>query len=107
MKPVYGTFLLSEKNNEYRGEYFNNHSTEFIDENIRIVNSQNLFQGTFETEWIEKGQKYLADLTITLNASIYSLNWTRVRKGTVEQNVSFIGRGVIKEGKLVAVYQMI
>lgn len=48
----------------------------------------------------------MADLTITLNGSLYNLNWTRVRKNIVEQEVSFTGTGVIKEGKLVAVYQM-
>jgi hypothetical protein len=106
MEQVFGVFILQEKNNEYQGEYFNNHSTQFIDESIQVVNSQNLFLGTFQTEWTEKGQKYMADLTITLNGSVYNLNWTRVRKDTVEQKVSFTGTGVIKEGKLVAVYQM-
>ncbi|HEY5464030.1 MAG TPA: hypothetical protein VIJ95_12290 [Hanamia sp.] len=106
MEQVFGTFILSKKNNEYQGEYFNNHSTQFNDESIKIVDSPNLFQGTFETGWEEKGQQFISDLTITLTDSVFHLNWTRVRKGTIEQNVLFTGRGIIKEGKLVAVYQM-
>jgi hemin uptake protein HemP len=107
MVQVFGTFILSNEKNQYQAEYFNNHSTEFIDENIRIVNSPNLFQGTFQTEWTEKGQKYLADLTITTNGSVFNLNWTNVRKGDESRSATtFEGKGVIKGGKLVAVYRM-
>jgi hypothetical protein len=100
MEQVFGTFILSHEKNEYQGEYFNNHSTEFLHENIHIVNSPNLFEGTFQTEWTEKGQKYLADLTITSNGSVFNLNWTNVRKGDESRSaITFEGNGVIKEGK--------
>src|SRR5690348_7719819 len=106
MKQVFGTFILSENDNEYRGEYFNNHSTQFFDEKVQVVNSRNSFVGTFQTEWKESGQKYAADLSITQRDNVYYLNWTKVRKGDEVQSVIFAGRGVIKEGKLITVYEM-
>lgn len=106
MNEVFGIFILSEDNGNYKGEFFNNHLDRFLPENIRIDNSPQRFQGTFETEWEENGQQYFADLQISLTGNLYDLRWTNVRKETTIQNVTFTGTGVMKEERLLCAYRM-
>ena len=109
MTEVFGTFILSKNDGRYRGEFFNNKMKKFSDEEIRPIESSggNEFIGSFDADWQESGGNVSAVLQIDLEQDdIYMLTWTDVRVNGELQNVNFTGRGVMRNGLLVAVYSM-
>ncbi|MEJ7610670.1 MAG: hypothetical protein WKF88_05760 [Ferruginibacter sp.] len=109
MSEVFGTFILSKEQDRYNGEFFNNKMKAFSREEIRVIETsgQNDFIGNFDANWQEDSGSLSAVLQIDLESDeIYMLTWTDVRLNGELQNVTFTGRGVLRNGLLVAVYSM-
>lgn len=109
MAEIFGTFILSKNNDQYQGEFFNNKMKAFSKEDIKSIeiSSQNEFVGSFDANWTEDTGSVSSVLQIDLEGEdIYMLTWTDVRRNGELQNLNFTGRGVVRNGLLVAVYSM-
>ena len=109
MSEVFGTFILSKNNGQYRGEFFNNKMKSFSGEEIRMIETsgKDEFVGSFDASWQEAAGSVSAVLQTDMESDdIYMLTWTDVRLNGELQNVNFTGRGVLRNGLLVAVYSM-
>ena len=109
MTEVFGTFLLSKNAGQYSGEFFNNKMKAFSKEEIKLIEKAGTddFVGNFDANWEESAGRVNAVLQIDLESEdIYMLTWTDVRLNGELQNINFTGRGVVRNGLLVAVYSM-
>ncbi len=109
MAEIFGTFILTEKDGRYEGEFFNNKMKAFSKEAVKKieVRPHNAFVGNFDVTWQEDAGNCTAVLQIDLeDEDIYMLTWTDVRLNSELQNMNFTGRGVVRNGILVAVYAM-
>lgn len=109
MADIFGTFILSKNNGQYHGEFFNNKMKAFSKEEIKSieVSAHNELVGNFDADWTEERGNFNSVLQIDLESDeIYILTWTDVRLNGELQNLNFTGRGVVRNGLLVAVYSM-
>jgi hypothetical protein len=109
MTGVFGTFILSKNNAQYKGEFFNNKMKAFSAEEIRQLEgeSHNAFVGSYDAGWKEDAGSVTAVLEIDMERDdIYILTWKEVRLNGELQNVNFTGRGVMRNDLLVCVYSM-
>ena len=106
MNEVFGVFYLYLAEGNYSGEFFNNHLNSFRDENIVPNPGTQGYIGTFQTNWMESGKMHTADLKITFENNIYSLLWSNVQIEGEIQQVTFSGRGILENDRLVCVYKM-
>ena len=109
MSEVFGTFILSKNNGQYSGEFFNNRMKAFSKEEVTPIETRPDYEfiGSFDVGWQEGGGSVSAVLQSDLESGeVYILTWTDVRINGELQNVNFTGRGVLRNGLLVAVYTM-
>ncbi len=109
MSEVFGTFILSKNNGQYKGEFFNNKMTSFSGEDVKAIetSAHNEFIGSFDAAWQESAGSVTAVLQIDMESDdVYMLTWTDVRINGESQNVNFTGRGVLRNDLLVTVYSM-
>ncbi|MDP4282795.1 MAG: hypothetical protein Q8891_00080 [Bacteroidota bacterium] len=59
MAEVFGTFILRLENQNYIGEFFNNHINDFIPEIITANQLNGPFAGTFNVSWQENSKQSL------------------------------------------------
>ena len=81
----------------------------FSKEEIKPIETshENEFIGSFDAGWQEGSASVSAVLQTDLEShDIYMLTWTDVRINGELQNVNFTGRGILRNGMLVAVYSM-
>ena len=105
MVEVFGTFILRLENQNYIGEFFNNHINDFIPE---IITSNQLnagFAGTFNASWQENNLQFTSDLTIIQNGNnVVNLLWTNLMANGQPSNSVLVGRGVVRGNILTCVY---
>ena len=109
MTDVFGTFILSESDGQYHGEFFNNKMKAFSKEKISLIegSASDKYIGNFDADWEEDAGRVSAVLQTDLESEgIYMLTWTDVRLNGELQNLNFTGRGVVRNGILVAIYSM-
>lgn len=109
MAEVFGTFILSKSDQQYKGEFFNNKMNSFSAEDVRPLelSQHNEFIGTFDANWTEAAGTVSAVLEIDMESEdVYILSWNEVKLNGEFQSVSFTGRGVRRSGLLVCVYSM-
>jgi hypothetical protein len=109
MTDVFGTFILSKRNDQYQGEFFNNKMKSFSNEEIRRLETSNEddFVGSFDANWQEQAGNVSAVLEIDKESDdIYILTWKDVRLNGELQNINFTGRGIKKNDLLVSIYSM-
>ena len=109
MTEVFGTFLLKASNGKYKGEFFNNHMKRFASEEVNpiTISDDDLFVGSFDTNWEESSGSVNAVLEIDKeDEEIYMLAWKDVRLNGELRTVNFTGRGVLRDDMLICVYHM-
>lgn len=109
MTEIFGTFIISEKDGQYSGEYFNNKMDHPSNEEIKLIEKSgtDIFVGKFDAYWQESKGNVSAVLEIDKTTDIfYTLSWSDVRISGEDQAVSFQGVGFIRNGELVAAYTM-
>ena len=109
MTEIFGTFILSNINGNYRGEFFNNKMKSFSNEDVNAldVGANDHFVGSFDTSWQEAAGNVNAVLEIDKESDdIYMLTWKDVKLNGELQNINFTGRGVKRNDLLVSVYSM-
>ena len=109
MAEIFGTFILTANDGKYEAEFFNNKMKAFCKEEVRKieVSPTNEFVGNFDVTWNENSGSCGAVMQIDLESEhIYMLKWTDVELNGELQNMNFSGRGVVRNGILVAVYSM-
>ena len=109
MSEIFGTFILSKNDGRYNGEFFNNKMKAFSREEVNLIEKSGTddFIGSFDVNWEETTGRVSAVLqTDKESEDIYMLTWTDVRLNGNLQNITFTGRGVVRNGLLVAVYSL-
>jgi hypothetical protein len=109
MAEVFGTFILSKNDQQYKGEFFNNKMKSFSAEDVRPLemSQHNDFIGSLDANWTEAAGTVSAVLEIDMESEdVYILSWNEVKLNGEFQNVNFSGRGVKRNGLLVCVYSM-
>jgi len=109
MTDIFGTFILSKTNDNYKGEFFNNKMKSFSNEDVTVLETSatDHFIGSFDTSWQEDAGNVNAVLEIDKESDdVYMLTWKDVRLNGELQNINFTGRGIKRNELLVSVYSM-
>lgn len=109
MTEIFGTFILSKSQDNYRGEFFNNRMKSFSNEDVTVLeaSTNDHFVGSFDTNWQEDAGNINAVLEIDKEGNdIYMLTWKDVKLNGELQNINFTGRGIKRNELLVSVYTM-
>ncbi len=110
MGQIFGTFILSTSDEQYKGEFFNNKMKSFSNADVAIIetSAHDGFVGSFDITWEESTGPVTAVLEIDMeNNDVYILNWKDVKQNGDLQNTTFTGRAVKRNGILVSIYSMI
>lgn len=108
MNEVFGTFIITLENQNFTAEFFNNHLDHFIPETIIPSAINGSFAGTYSTEWYEDDKRCEANLAINeIATNLFNLRWTNVKVDDENANVTFEGRGVLRNNILTSVYRQV